>query len=301
VWLWRTADPQSLPVRPEDWVAAPSAKGRWLPLITILAWSAAALCAGAGLVSWQHFRSVRADFLRIPPGLSLESTAQSMERSLDGPWRVLNPLTCKEIARLAGSVREGQIALQKAAGAYEDARQAARGLGPVGRAQRGRELVDPLRAALSEVPTPWHRETLVYRELQAAIAPYLAAPSSANRRLQGRLTALTPDHAVQLSVLSADGRPLETATAPLQPGGEFNLPFVPDGWLLLTDLVRQQRGVFEVREDTRISLREWTEQPFRFPRGGATAQVRFVGSSAEAAPSFPALSPGARAELGWTP
>ena len=114
-----------------------------------------------------------------------------------------------------------------------------------------------------------------------------------------RLIAVTPGHALQLSVLANDGRALEAATSPMQPGAGFDLPLVPDGWLLLSDLVRKERGVFEVREDTRIPLREWTEQPIIFPRGGASVQVHFTGPAAQRGPSFPALSPGARAELGW--
>lgn len=299
VLLWRAADPRTLPVRPDGWEITRPDKGRLLPIITILGWSAALVVAGIGLASWQHFRNLRSEFLRIPPGLSLDSTAEHMERAARGPWLLLNPQACRKIARLAGSVREGQIALQNAARAYEAAGEALGGLGPVARADRGRALVEPLRAALGEVRSPWHRETLVYRELQGALAPYFAASSSETRRLQGRLTALTPEHALQLSVLTKDGRPLETATSPLQPGAGFDLPIAPDGWLLLTDLARQQRGVFEVREDARIPLREWTEQPIRFPRGGASVQVHFTGPAARAAPSFPELSPGARSELGW--
>jgi hypothetical protein len=150
--------------------------------------------------------------------------------------------------------------LQNAAKAYEATGEALRGLGPVARAD---PLVEPLRAALGEVRSPWHRETLVYREMLGALAPYLDAPSPASRHLQGRLTALTPDHALQLSVLSKDGRPLEAATSPLEPGAEFDLPLVVDGWLLLADLVRQQLGMFVVREDMRMPLREWTEQTLR--------------------------------------
>jgi hypothetical protein len=299
VLLWRAADPRTLPVRPDGWENARPDQSRLLPLITILVWAATLLVAGIGLASWQHFRSLRSEFLRIPPGLSLDSTAEHMERAARGPWLLLNPRACRRIARLAGSVREGQVALQNAAKAYEAAGETLRSLGPVARAERGRTLVEPLGAALGEVRSPWHRETLVYRELQGALAPYLAASSSASRRLQGRLTALTPEHALQLSVLDGDNRPLEAATSPLQPGAGFDLPLVPDGWLLLTDLVRQQRGAFVVREDTRIPLRDWTEQPIRFPRGGASVQVHFSGSTAQAAPPFPELSPGARAELGW--
>ncbi len=299
VLLWRAADPRTLPVRPDGWEITRPDKSRLLLLITILGWSAALFAAGAGLASWQHFRNLRSEFLRIPPGLSLDSTAEHMERAARGPWRLLNPGACRKIVRLAGSVREGQVALQNAARAYEATGETLRGLGPVARADRGRALVEPLRAALGEVRSPWHRETLVYRELQGALAPYVAASSSASRRLQGRLTALTPEHALQLSVLTKDGGPLEAATSPLQPGAGFDLPLVPDGWLLLTDLVRQQRGGFEVREDTRIPLREWTDQPFRFPHDGALMQVHFTGQATQAAPSFPELSPGARAELGW--
>jgi hypothetical protein len=299
VLLWRAADPRTLPVRPDGWEITRPDKSRLLPLIALLGWSAALLVAGIGLASWQHFRNLRSEFLRIPPGLSLDSTAEHMEQAARGPWLLLNPQACRKIARLAGAVREGQVALHNAAKVYEAAGETLRDLGPVARADRGRALVEPLRAALGEVRSPWHRETLVYRELQGALAPYLAAPSPASPRLQGRLTALTPDHALQLAVLTRDGRPLEAATSPLQPGAGFDLPIVPDGWLLLTDLVRQQRGVFEVREDTRIPLREWTQQPIRFPRGGASVQVHFTGATAQAAPSFPDLSPGARAELGW--
>lgn len=300
VLLWRAADPRTLPVRPDGWDIMRPDKSRLLPLLTILGWTVAVSVAGIGLASWQHFRNLRSEFLRIPPGLSLDSTAEHMERAARGPWLLLNPQACRKITRLAGSVREGQVALQNAAEAYEAAGETLRSLGPVARAERGRALVKPLCATLGEVRSPWHRETLVYRELQGALAPYLAASSSAGLRLQGRLTALTPDHALQLSVLTKDGRPLEAATSALQAGAGFDLPLVPDGWLLLTDLVRQQRGVFEVREDTRIPLREWTEQPIRFPRGGASAQVHFTGSTAQAAPPFPELSPGARAELGWS-
>ena len=299
VLLWRAADPRTLPVRPDGWEIRRPDRGRLLPLLAILGWLGTLFVAGIGLVSWHHFRNLRSEFLRIPPGLSLDATAEHLERAGRGPWLFLNPQACRKVARLAGSVREGQAALQNAAKAYEAAGDTLRGLGPVARADRGRTLVEPLRAALGEVRSPWHRETLVYRELRGALEPYLAPPSSASRRLHGRLTALTPDHALQLSVLTKDGRPLETATSPLEPGAEFDLPFVLDGGLLLTDLVRQQRGVFEVREDMRMPLREWTEQPIRFPRGGASVQVRFTGPAAQAAPSFPELSPGARAELGW--
>ena len=299
VLLWRAADPQTLPVRPDGWEIMRPDRSRLLPLLTMLGWSAALLVASIGLVSWQHFRSLRSEFLRIPPGLSLDATAEHMERAARGPWLLLNPQACRKIARLADSVREGQVALQNAARAYEAVGETLDGLGPVARADRGRTLVEPLRAALGDVRSPWQRETLVYRELQGALAPYLAAPSSASLRLRGRLTALTPEHALQLSVLTQDGRPLEPATSPLQPGAGFDLPIVPDGWLLLTDLVSKQQGVFEVREDTRVPLREWTEQPIRFPRSGASVQVHFTGPAAQTAPPFPELSPGARAELGW--
>lgn len=301
VLLWRAADPRTLPVRPDGWETARPNSGRLLPLLTILVWAMALVAAGLGLASWLHFRNLRSEFLRIPPGLSLDATAERMEQGARGPWLLLNPQACRQTVRLAGSVRTGQVALQDAARMYAAARETLRDLGPVVRAERGRAIVEPLRASLEEVRSPWHRETLVYRELHDALIPYVTASPSEMRRLQGRLLALTPEHELQLSVLTADGRPLGEATAPLQPGAEFDLPIVSDGWLLLTDLVRQQRGVLEVREDTKIRVRDWTELPIRFPRGGATVQVRFSGPTAQAAPAFPDLSPGARAELGAPP
>lgn len=299
VLLWRAADPSTLPVQPDGPVIPRPVKGRLVSIVTALSWIAALLTAGAGLAAWQHFRSLQAEFLRNPPGFSLEATAERMDAAAGGFWRILHPAASRNVTRLAGSVREGTLALQDAARAYEMAGTALRNLGPLARAGRGRTVIEPVRAALAEVHAPWHRETIAYREMQEALAPYLDETEVAGGRIEGRVTALTPGHAIQLQALAVDGRALEKGTFPLQPGNGFDLPLVRDGWLLLTDLVLKERGVFEVREATRIALLEWSEQPVRFPRGGATAQVSFSGRTARAAPPFPELSPGARAELGW--
>ncbi len=299
VMLWRAADPRTLPVRPEGWESARPDRGRLFPLLAVLVWALTLGVAVAGFGSWHHFRSLRSDFLRIPPGLSLDAAAEQMEQAARGPWRLLHPRACRIVTRLAGSVREGQGTLQAAATAYLQAGEMMRGLSPVNRVDRGRSLVEPVHAALTEVRTPWHRETLAFRELQGGIAPYLAGPSPESGRLRGRLAAVTPGHALQLSVLDSGRQPRESPTAPLAAGGGFDLPLVPDGWLLVTDLVHQPRGGFEVREEMQIPLREWTEGAIRFPRGEAVAQVHFTSSSDQAAPLLPELSAGARAELGW--
>jgi hypothetical protein len=68
----------------------------------------------------------------------------------------------------------------------------------------------------------------------------------------------------------------------------------------MTETYSLAEATMKVIQDRR-SIREWTEEPIRFPRGGAVAQVHFAGSTDQAAASLPELSPGARAELGWPP
>jgi hypothetical protein len=299
VLLWRCADPSTLPVRPDGPAVSRREAGRLLSAVITLSWVATLLVGGAGFAAWQHFRTIQAEFLRNPPGLSLEATAERMDRGAGGPWKLLHPVASQQVTILARSVREGARALQDAARAYETAGTALRGLGPVARRSRGRALVEPLRISLDAVRTPWHRETIAYREMHEALAPYLGDAATGDDRLGGRITALTPGHALQLQALAADGHPLEKGTLPLQPGTSFDLPLVRDGWLLLTDLVPKERGVFEIRESTRVPLLEWSEEPIRFPRGGAFVQVSFTGRTARAAPPLVELSPGARTELGW--
>jgi hypothetical protein len=299
VLLWRMADPQTLPVRPHGWETLRLGKSRFLSLMTLAFWSAALLVAGAGLTSWQHFRNLSLEFLRNPPGLSLESTAERIEEEAGGPWRVVNPPAARKLALLAGSVRQGQATLDKTARAYEAGRRELQDLGALARIDRARSLAGPLRAVLNETRSAWHRETMVYQELQQGLARSLDGTTPAGRRLQGRLAAVTREHALQLSVLASDGHRLGEATKALHPGDSFDLPLPADGWLLLTDLARKGQGGLEVRQEMRLPLREWTDQPIRFPWGGASVQMRFSGwASSDAAP-FPKLSPGAQAELGW--
>jgi hypothetical protein len=301
VFLWRAADPSTLPVHPAGWVApaieAKAARSLAAPAI----WLVALAITGVGAVSRQHFQRVEAQYLRNPPGVAISVTADQMEKAASGPWRLLNPPASRKLVRLAGSVRQGETLLEQAARAYAAAGAEVRDLGPVARAGRARILTAPLRASLATIPTTWHRETVVYRELEQALTPDPTGVTPANRRLQGRLTAVTPDHALQLTVLASDTRPVGAATKVLHPGDGFDLPLPEDGWLVLTDLVRKGQGLLEVREEMRVPLREWTEQPIRFPRGGASVQMRFSGPAAWGAGSFPKLSPAARAELGWPP
>ncbi|MCC7142175.1 MAG: hypothetical protein IT349_08755 [Candidatus Eisenbacteria bacterium] len=304
LWIWSKAKPETLPVPALDGDQTPIVREQGHPVLgplTRIGFWIGLLLAGAvlGIGALQKKANVELrDRFQISPGsMSLTEVAEQIEVGARGPVSFLYPGYPPRLDRMAQKVREGTEPLRTAARAYAEVAESVNQFGLAGRLAHGAERVGPLASSLSRVRSFWHQETTSWKEMQAALAPYLVRGSGALPPLRGVVRSTTSDHAVILSVIGSDGA-TRTETAALQAGARFQLPIEEGALLVLTDLERRPGEPYRVVDELRLTLATWSDREISFGRSGASVRVNFDDELERRAPAFPPLSPAARKELG---
>ncbi len=305
LWIWGRARPESLPVPPLPGSLTPIRRevGHPVfgPLSRILAWSLLALAVVVGATASIEGRAtsaLRDRYLLSPGSMSLLEVAGQIEVALQGsPVAWLYPDFAARTTRIAERIRVGTQPLDRAAVTYRTTAGLINELGLPGRLQMGAERVQPLARSLEQVRSIWHQETASFKEMESAMAPYLANAGKTPPPLRGVIKATTADHAVIFAVVSREGMKLAETPA-LEAGGRFQLPIAEGATLLASALYRRPGEPYQVVEDLRLPLAVWSEKELSFPRSSTTVQVEFDGEVKRMAPPFPPLSDAARKELG---
>lgn len=304
LWIWSHATPGSLPVPALEGDQTPIVREEGHPVLgpftrvgfwVMLLLAVAVLAIGA--LQKQANVELRDRFQISPGSMSLTEVAEEIEVGARGPVSFLYPGYPARLDRMAQRIREGTEPLRNAARAYAEVAESVNQFGLAGRLAHGAERVGPLAASLSRVRSFWHQETTSWKEMQTALAPYLARSNATLPPLRGVVRSTTSDHAVILSLFSSDGTP-RTETAALEAGARFQLPIEDGALLVLTDLERRPGEPYRVVDELRLPLAAWTDREISFGRSGASVRVNFDDELERRAPAFPPLSPAARKELG---
>lgn len=305
VWLWESARPETLPVSPLEGGLTPIRRevghpvfGRLTRAVSWTLLGMALIILALAAIEARQTSAIARHYQLSPGSMSLSSVADRIEGDLAAsPVAWLYPDLEARGAKIAVRVRDGLVPLQRAAESYRVTSALVNELGLPGRLLMGRERVAPLVRALRDVRSIWHQETTSFKEMEGVVQPYLTGAGKGLPPLRGVIKAATADHAVSLTLFSADGERIAETLA-LEVGDSFQLPLAEGATLVMSALVHRPGEPYQVVEDLRIPLAVWSEDEVTFPRSGTTLRVDFNEELNRMAPRFPPLSPAAREELG---
>jgi len=253
--------------------------------------------AGAGTVSLLAAKTVGEavrNTVRSEPGTPILEVARRLETAFDQVWwGGFFPGPAKHAATLAESIRQGGRSLTDLSTVYDTVRARVNREGLPGRILAGAALTEPVEEKLDAVVYPWHRGTMTYREISAALAPYRQLEFTPVNTIAGRLLGAPVDHALLLTVVDAAGVE-QDHTAPLNPSDTFQLALIPDSRIRFTDVLV---STMDLLENWPVPVDRWQDGPIVFPGNKSRFTLRFDPETANRAPALPDLSPIARREI----
>ncbi len=291
--LWRSAAPASLPVRPPG-AAEPASLSRGSTGIALVVSTVAILGIALMVLTSQALRRIQVSHIVPRDTRSLGDTRDAMIRESESWWRWVAPDASSRLRALADQVESGGgelRALAETYGTFQDKMDTSM----PGRVLLGHALATPVGDAMHRVARPWHRQTLVYQEVDLHAGTYLGTPPGIGA-LEARVTLTPPSYNLVITVRNGTGE-LVTTSRRLQLGDLVTVPLRADHTVELAAWSRAGGGGLRQVEAVTFPLTSWPAGDIVFPQTELRFRVAFSDSEEGPAPRPRPLSEPAVSQL----